>query len=315
MRKVLCAILLLPLALPSLRAQESPEKLGEISFRRLLDLLDSIETKIRTRVSIEDVQARLARRKPSYRVIGGSKAAKESPAEGDEAGTPGETGESKDAATSGTKQGGKHRLLGDDEKTRFPESTALVVNGRAISKTEIQELAGYYAGYLGGDPEQYYEKAIAGLVPTAAVAAKYADKLQEMGERIEALMERLAKGEDFAELAKKESEGPSKERGGDLGFFGRDQMVPPFAKVAFTLAIGQVSQPVLSPFGLHLIKVEGRQKGATPAEDKVRARHILLLFPAPPEELRRIMQKAREGRIDLALYDKSWREHLPAAYR
>ena len=71
------------------------------------------------------------------------------------------------------------------------------------------------------------------------------------------LRKKILAGEDFAELAKKESDDPgSANTGGDLGTFKRGQMVPPFEQTAFSLQPGQVSEPVKTQFGYHLIKVE-----------------------------------------------------------
>jgi len=68
---------------------------------------------------------------------------------------------------------------------------------------------------------------------------------------------KLVAGEDFASLAKTESDDArSAASGGDLGSFKRDQMVPAFAQAAFGLAVGQLSEPVKTQFGYHLIKVE-----------------------------------------------------------
>ncbi len=64
----------------------------------------------------------------------------------------------------------------------------------------------------------------------------------------------LQKGASFANLAGQKSLCPSKKNGGDLGFFGRGQMVRPFEAAAFALGKGQVSQPVKTEFGWHVIK-------------------------------------------------------------
>lgn len=69
-----------------------------------------------------------------------------------------------------------------------------------------------------------------------------------------ALKEQLAKGADFAKLAKKHSLCPSKKRGGDLGEFRRGQMVKAFDDVVFKKALLQVHGPVKTRFGYHLIK-------------------------------------------------------------
>ena len=70
-----------------------------------------------------------------------------------------------------------------------------------------------------------------------------------------ALKSRITEGENFEILAEKYSKCPSSEKGGDLGYFNRGQMVPEFEKVAFETPIGEVSDPVKTRFGWHLIKV------------------------------------------------------------
>jgi len=80
--------------------------------------------------------------------------------------------------------------------------------------------------------------------------------------RIKSLaIHKMAKeGKDFGELAKQFSEGPSKDKGGYLGTFKRETMVTPFADKAFSMKAGEVSEPVRSPFGWHIIKVENVNK-------------------------------------------------------
>jgi peptidyl-prolyl cis-trans isomerase C len=76
---------------------------------------------------------------------------------------------------------------------------------------------------------------------------------------------KLDGGADFAELAKETSTGPSASRGGDLGYFTEEQMVPEFSSEAFALEDGQHSKsPVKTQFGWHVIKVEGRREGSAP---------------------------------------------------
>jgi len=72
-------------------------------------------------------------------------------------------------------------------------------------------------------------------------------------------------GADFAAIARSRSTGPGTEQGGDLGFFKKGDMVPEFAEAAFAMKPGEISQPVRSPFGWHVIKVEGRRTAEAPS--------------------------------------------------
>lgn len=98
--------------------------------------------------------------------------------------------------------------------------------------------------------------------------------------KAEDLLKRARAGEDFAGLAQQYSSDPgSKDKGGDLDWFGREKMVKPFADAAFALKPGEISDVVESPFGFHIIKVEGRRNGKSEDgkdEEQVRARHILI---------------------------------------
>ncbi len=89
---------------------------------------------------------------------------------------------------------------------------------------------------------------------------------------------RLQKGEKFEDLAKQYSLDGSKEYGGDLGYFTAPEMVPEFSKAAFALKPGEVSVPVKTDFGWHIIKLEDRKTGGAQPYDQVKTaiRNILL---------------------------------------
>jgi len=109
------------------------------------------------------------------------------------------------------------------------------------------------------------------------------------------VMEKAKAGEDFAELAKTYSEGPSKDKGGQLGEFKRDEMVKPFSDTAFSMDVGDISEPVRTQFGWHIIKVEAHNPAST-----------LSLEEATPRITEKLAdQKARNMAYDaaLALYD------------
>jgi peptidyl-prolyl cis-trans isomerase C len=82
-------------------------------------------------------------------------------------------------------------------------------------------------------------------------------------EKADAIKKRVAAGEDFAAVAKAESKCPSAAKGGDLGYFGKGQMVPAFEEAAFALKPGQISEVVETQFGYHVIKVTDRKQAET----------------------------------------------------
>jgi parvulin-like peptidyl-prolyl isomerase len=96
---------------------------------------------------------------------------------------------------------------------------------------------------------------------------------------------RAKKGEDFTALAKELSEEPgAKESGGDLGFFPKDRMVPEFAEVAFSEKVGEVSDPVRTQFGWHVIKVTDKKPAGTLPYDEVKSQLLTYLKAKKQEE-------------------------------
>lgn len=89
--------------------------------------------------------------------------------------------------------------------------------------------------------------------------------------KAEALLARIKAGEDFATLAKENSDCPSAAKGGDLGLFGKGSMVPEFEKAAFALEVGQVSDVVETQFGYHIIKKTDYKPASTLAFNDVKA--------------------------------------------
>jgi peptidyl-prolyl cis-trans isomerase C len=107
------------------------------------------------------------------------------------------------------------------------------------------------------------ESVRASHVLIGADAKATAEEKKKAKEKAEAVRKRIAGGEDFATVAKKESTCPSSAKGGDLGFFGKGQMAPEFEKAAFGLKPGALSDVVETQFGYHVIKLTDRKPAET----------------------------------------------------
>lgn len=109
---------------------------------------------------------------------------------------------------------------------------------------------------------------------------------------------RIKGGEDFAKVASEISKDPGS-KGGDLGWFTKDRMVPEFAAAAFKLQPGQVSDPVKTQFGWHVIKVEGKRMKEFPKLDQVRDQvSRYLMQKAESEEIVKLRDAAKIERFD-----------------
>src|SRR3979411_954688 len=123
--------------------------------------------------------------------------------------------------------------------------------------------------------------------------------LVETEDEAKAIAAELKKGADFAELAKKKSKDPGASDGGDLGFFTKDQMVPEFSAVAFTLEPGKISDPVKSQFGWHIIKVEEKHNRQAPAFDQVKSQiETYVTRKAQADYAAKLRETARVDRMD-----------------
>jgi parvulin-like peptidyl-prolyl isomerase len=164
------------------------------------------------------------------------------------------------------------------------------------------------------------------LAPTEAEVDAYIVRHPEFNSALvrrkaEDVLRRAKAGEDFAALARQFSEdSTTKDGGGDLGWFGRGQMVKEFEDAAFALSDGQVSGIVETQFGLHIIKVEGRRmSSANDPVEQVRARHILIGYNATARNgqqksaRERARDAAEEEKRDRVLEAIAARRHISVA--
>ncbi|MEQ1651422.1 MAG: peptidylprolyl isomerase [Hyphomicrobium sp.] len=149
------------------------------------------------------------------------------------------------------------------------------------------------ASVSDADARKVYDDQVKLIKPEEEVSARHI--LVESEDKAKELKEKIKGGGDFAALAKENSKDTgSKEDGGNLGYFGHGQMVPQFEEVVFKLAKGDVSDPVKTQFGWHLIKIEDKRMKAPPAFDIVKDRIIQS----------QLLQKAQQSAVALRAKSK-----------
>lgn len=143
-----------------------------------------------------------------------------------------------------------------------------------------------------------YDETAKSVTPEEEVRARHI--LVDSEEEAKKAAARVKGGEDFAKVAGELSKDPgSKTDGGDLGFFTKDRMVEPFAEAAFKLQPGQVSDPVKSQFGWHVIKVEEkRTKPVPPFEEMKEQVNAYLERKAQQDLIMGLRKDAKIERLD-----------------
>jgi peptidyl-prolyl cis-trans isomerase C len=116
----------------------------------------------------------------------------------------------------------------------------------------------------------------------------------------QAILEELKRGTDFAELARQKSKDPgAAAEGGDLGYFTKDQMVPEFSEVAFKLNKGELSDPIKTQFGWHIIRVEDKRSKRPPDFADVKDQmETYVIRRAQTELITKLRQGAKIERLD-----------------
>ena len=206
----------------------------------------------------------------------------------------------------------KVRLLGDAEKEKLADDVIFTVDGLPVTRPEFDELLTYLKSYPRDESEdQLKQLAILQLIKVKAGEAMLAETARRARGRIAEAQQKIADGADFAAIAKEMSDCPSKASGGDLGFFGREQMDLSFTRAAFSLKPGQVSPIVPSTYGYHLIKATGVKKGDAPEQDQVQASHLLVLYNPDQARVMEAQSKVSTGEVDVAFRSDELRKHAP----
>ncbi len=168
------------------------------------------------------------------------------------------------------------KLVPDVEPSEDDAKNYYETNIKRYKQPEMVQASHILFKYKASDPDDVKKKQMAKCKKVLAQAKK--------------------RGADFAELAKKNSEGPSAPRGGDLGKFPRGRMVPPFEKAAFDAKKGQIVGPVETPFGCHIIKVVDKTPEPQRPFDEVKASVIATLKAIKKSEAtRKLLNELRQG--------------------
>ncbi len=177
------------------------------------------------------------------------------------------------------------------------------VKGQLGQGKEFEERLAYYK--LRALRDTFYDKRVRDAVTEAQARAAYEEQIAKLTPEPEVharhilvktqqeaydILKQLRAGADFLELAKKSSDGPSAQTGGDLGYFARGQMVKPFEDAAFALQPGQISEPVQTEFGWHIIKVEDKRNRPLPSFDEVKDQ---LMQSLVQNQLKAVVQSLR----------------------
>lgn len=110
--------------------------------------------------------------------------------------------------------------------------------------------------------KKLYDAEVAKLKPQTEIRARHI--LVKTEEEALEIIERLGRGSDFSELAQEKSTGPSGAKGGDLGYFSKGRMLPKFEEAVFKLKKGEISEPVNTKYGWHVIKLEDKRQSKAP---------------------------------------------------
>ncbi len=174
--------------------------------------------------------------------------------------------------------------LSDEEVTDYFKENAESYKTKPQAKARyIQFLAADFSDQVDisdADITSYYEANKTAFGTPKTVEARHilirvdenadAETVEDGRKRLLPVLELARTGEDFGELAKIYSEGPTAENGGFLGAFKKEDMVAPFAEKAFSMAVDEVSDPVRTRFGWHLIKVEKINEATTKTVEEVK---------------------------------------------
>jgi len=183
------------------------------------------------------------------------------------------------------------------EKTESAEARVIFFDPKKIEEIEITDadLQAYYDAH-----KEDYKRPIARKLGYVKFELKASDADIEAAHKTALdILARIRNGEKFADLAREFSQAPgSAENGGEMDYFGKGRMVPEFENAAFALRNGQISEPVKTSYGWHIIEKMGERTGAD-GQKEVKVRHILIKTD-PSDDTRYALSKQADELYELA---------------
>jgi len=162
------------------------------------------------------------------------------------------------------------------------ESLLLVAGKAAVSEDELRHVYQEASKQMGQEEE----------VRARHILVETEDEARE-------IVTALKNGADFAELAKQKSKDPGASEGGDLGYFTKDQMVPEFSEVAFKMSPGQLSNPIKTQFGWHVIRLEDKRVRQPPPFEEVKGQiENYVVRKAQADLITKLRSDAKVERLD-----------------
>jgi foldase protein PrsA len=208
-----------------------------------------------------------------------------------------------------------------DIKSKYPPGQfETILKQQGLSEADVQAIlrqqliiekaVGPMVHVSDSDIQAYFDKNHATLDKPAQVRARHilvAD--EKTANTIEA---KLKAGGNFADLAKQYSTDPStKDKGGELGFFGVGQMVKPFSDAAFNLPPGSTSAPVKSPFGWHIINVEEKKPATKATLASTRAQIKDTLTQQQQQQQIPVFLQGLRAKANIQVYDDRFKDAFP----
>jgi peptidyl-prolyl cis-trans isomerase C len=163
------------------------------------------------------------------------------------------------------------------------------------------------------DAKAFYDQQVASIKPEEEVRARHI--LVDSKEKAAELAGKIKGGAKFEDIAKENSKDPgSKENGGDLGYFGKGQMVPQFEETAFKMEKGQISEPIQTQFGWHILQLDDKRMKVAPPYEAVKERIMGSLINQKAQKLgTELREKSKVEYLDPEIKKAVEAEKAPAA--